>query len=334
LPSFLTTSVTEVVSQRRGLQRVNLATGRRAYVLTDLVGEVWVGDRVVVNTTAVDLGLGTGGWDVVHWNLERAELHRPGPGHIMKLRYTSLQLDSGSAEETAGPDTADPALDGLPVVACSLHSQLAVAAAAYRRSRTRSRVALVITDSAALPLAFSDLVADLVDRGVVDRTITTGQAFGGDLEAVNLASGLRVAKGTGADAAFVGPGPGVAGTGTALGHSALEVASVVDAAALDGGRPVVALRYSDADERDRHRGVSHHTLTALARTHHRAVVAVPAGAEVVAIEGHDVVEVDVPDVGEILTAAGLEVTSMGRGPVDDPGFFRFAAAAGIAAAQL
>ena len=40
-------------------------------MLTHLIGTVAVGDRVVMNTTAVDLGLGTGGWNVVHWNLAR-----------------------------------------------------------------------------------------------------------------------------------------------------------------------------------------------------------------------------------------------------------------------
>ena len=68
-------------------------------MLTQLTGPVDVGDAVVVNTTAVELGLGTGGWHVVHWNLARDEWSEPGPGHIMKARYTSLQADVGSTEE-------------------------------------------------------------------------------------------------------------------------------------------------------------------------------------------------------------------------------------------
>src|SRR5215213_11168341 len=95
MPSYSTRVVTAITSERAGLQRVELENGRRAYVLTELIGPVAAGDRVVVNTTAVDLGLGTGGWDVVHWNLSRDEWSAPGAGHVMKLRYTSLQVDTG-----------------------------------------------------------------------------------------------------------------------------------------------------------------------------------------------------------------------------------------------
>ena len=126
MPSFRSATVTEILVERDGLQRVATDAGR-AYVLTDLVGPVAAGDRVVLNTTAVDLGLGTGGWHVVHWNLARDAWERPGPGHIMKLRYTSLQHDAGAAEEDH-PDLPS-AVPGLPVVACSLHSQVAVVAA-------------------------------------------------------------------------------------------------------------------------------------------------------------------------------------------------------------
>ena len=122
MPSFRTGAVTAILSERRGLQRVEV-DGRPAYVLTELIGAVAVGDRVVVNTTAVELGLGTGGWDVVHWNLARDEWSKPGPGHIMKLRYTSVQADTGAAEEH--PSYREPAsLDRTPVVICGLHSQL------------------------------------------------------------------------------------------------------------------------------------------------------------------------------------------------------------------
>src|SRR6187551_559682 len=128
MPSFRTQRVVELSSERSGLQRIRLDDGSRAYVLTQLTGDVAVGDDVIVNTTAVELGLGTGGWHVVHWNLSRHELDQPGPGHIMKIRYTSLQADTGSAEESLGPPGASlPRLGGVPVLVGSLHSQLAVA---------------------------------------------------------------------------------------------------------------------------------------------------------------------------------------------------------------
>lgn len=310
MPRFSTATVSEIVSERPGLQRVALDTGRRAYALTDLIGPVSVGDRVVVNTTAVDLGLGTGGWDVVHWNLARDAWGEPGPGHVMKLRYTSLQSDTGSVEEQ--PSYHPPRdLGGMPVVACTLHSQVACVAAVFKHLRPDLRLAYVMTDSAALPLALSDLVADLRAGGLLDITVTAGQAFGGDLEAVSMPSALLVAAGE-ADAVVVGPGPGVVGTGTRLGFSGVEVAAVLDATAALGGVPIIALRYSDADPRDRHRGISHHSRTALELTHADPVVPVPG-------------EVTVPDIE-------LPATSMGRGPADDPGFYAYAGAAGAAAA--
>ena len=279
-------------------------------MLTELVGPVAVGDRVVVNTTAVDLALGTGGWDVVHWNLSRHAWSSPGGGQVMKLRYTSLQVDTGVAEE-ARPDVADD-LAGKPVVACDLHSQLAPVAVAFAEAAPGRRLSYLMTDSAALPLALSDLVAELRGRRLVAETITCGQAFGGDREAVNLPSALLLARG---DAIVVSPGPGVVGSGTRLGFSGLEMAAAVDAVAKLGGRPVVCVRRSDADSRPRHRGRSHHTTTVLAMASHPAVAAVPP-------EGWAGPTLDFP------------VTTMGRTQAEDPELFRYAAAAGLAAAQL
>src|SRR5687768_18196494 len=140
MPSFRSGAVTEILEERPGLQRITV-DGERAYVLTQLLGEVAVGDRVVVNTTAVELGLGTGGWHVVHWNLSRETWSQPGPGHIMKLRYTSLQVDVGSTEEH-DPQVPEH-LDGTPVVACSLHSQVGIVAAVARHLRPDARIAYV-----------------------------------------------------------------------------------------------------------------------------------------------------------------------------------------------
>jgi hypothetical protein len=336
VPSFSTGVVTAVRSEREGLQRVDV-DGAPAYVLTDLIGPVAVGDRVVVNTTAVELGLGTGGWHVVHWNLAREAWARPGPGMVMKLRYTSLQSDVGATEEAPGYRPPD-GLDGMPVVACALHSQAACVVLALAELAPGRRVVHVMTDSAALPLALSDLVAGLRAAGLLAATVTCGQAFGGDHEAVNLVSALEVARAAGgADVVVVGPGPGVVGTRTRLGFSGLEVAATVDAATFLGGRPVVAVRFSEGDARERHRGVSEHTAAALELAAHEALVAVPRGEQAAAAaldRRHPRVEVDVPDVAALCARHGLEVTTMGRGPADDASFFRWAGAAGVAAAQL
>ena len=65
---------------------------RRAWADAALVGPVEVGDDVVVNVAALDLGLGSGGFDVVHVNLTRGlDGESPAGDHVMKLNYTSLQ---------------------------------------------------------------------------------------------------------------------------------------------------------------------------------------------------------------------------------------------------
>jgi hypothetical protein len=280
---------------------------------------VAVGDDVVLNTTAVDLGLGTGGWHVVHWNLSTASWSSPGPGHIVKLRYTSLQVDTGAAEE-AHPDLRS-SLDDAPVVACTLHSQVAVVAAVARHLRPDARITYVMTDGAALPIALSDLVHDLRRLGVLDATVTAGHAFGGDHEAVAVPSALVVARHlTGADVIVVGMGPGVVGTGSSLGTTATEAAAVLDAAAALGGRPILCARLSDADPRDRHRGTSHHTRTVLDLVHSAVDVPEPWAED--------------PDAGAVLDALALRVTTMGRGPDEDPAFFAACSAAAAHAVRL
>jgi hypothetical protein len=335
--------------QREGLQKVDVdieGASSRAYVLTQLTGPVAPGDRVVLNTTAVDLGLGTGGWHFVHWNLERGEWAEQGPGHIMKLRYTSLQADTGSTEEHLDAEaSARASVDGLPVVATPLHSQLPAVAVGIRATRPDVRIAYVMTDGAALPLALSDLVANLRDRGLVDTTITCGHAFGGDHEAVNLFSALMIARHVAeADVAIVAMGPGIVGTDSALGFTGIEVGPVLDAAVGLGGVPIACLRASAADGRERHRGISHHTVTTLTiGTRSRVTVPVPAigggdEAELLAelrstgiASRHDVVRVPIPDVLAEFTARDLRVSSMGRPAADDPILFQCATAAGVQA---
>ena len=324
MPSYKTGTVTKLLSERPGVQRVEV-DGRPAYVLTQLIGTVGVGDRVVVNTTAVELGLGTGGWDVVHWNLERDEWSEPGAGHEMKLRYTSLQVDAG----VSAPPVRKIEM-GAPMVACFLHSQVAAVAAAFKHAAPEASLAYVMTDGGALPLAISDLVPDLMDAGWIDVTVTAGQAFGGQREAVNVAHALHLT--IDCDAVVVGMGPGSLGSDSVLGFSGLEVANVLALGVL-GREPIVALRWSDADERERHRGLSHHSVTALKLTPGPVVVPIPKGEPHPKVGDHEIVEVEVPDVGALFKDAGLEVRTMGRTPAEDPGFFAYAAAAGVAAAE-
>ena len=348
MPSFRTGVVVRLLEERRGLQRVEVDLGdgpERAYALTQLTGPVAPGNRVVVNTTAVELGLGTGGWHVVHWNLAREEWGERGPGHVLKVRYTSLQADVGSTEEHLAHEDD---LGGMPVVAAGLHSHVPAIAAAFKESAPEARLVYVMTDGAGLPLALSDLVAALTDRGLIDATVTSGQAFGGDYEAVSLHSALAVARHVaGADAVVVAMGPGVAGTGTRLGFSAIEVGPALDAAVALRGQAIACLRVSAADPRPRHQGLSHHSATALGLAcRSRVTIPLPlvGGPEEDRIRAdlaaagldvrHDVVAVKPTDILGLFAAHGLAVTSMGRPAAADPVFFACAAAAGTLAAEL
>lgn len=348
MSAFRSGSVVRILSERPGLQRVEVELGsgpEKAYVLPQLTGSVAAGDRVVVNTTAVDLGLGTGGWHFVHWNLERDEWIERGPGHILKARYTSLQSDVGSTEEHLDKETAAlNTIDGMPVVAAALHSQLPAVAVTIRALRPTARIAYVMTDGAALPLALSDVVADLRDRSLLDATITCGHAFGGDYEAVNVFSALFVARHVArADVAIVVMGPGIVGTNSTLGFTGIEVGSVLDAVEGLGGVPIACLRASFADDRDRHRGVSHHTLTTLTvATRSRVLVPIPAVGPAVEQHlradlvtagidtRHDLTAIAIPDVLALFVEHGLSISSMGRPAAADPVLFQCAAAAGAA----
>lgn len=340
MPQYRVGVVRSMISELPGIQRVRVeidGDDQRAYNLPNLTGFVAVGDSIMVNTTAVELGLGTGGWHVIHANLTRPTVGHRGPGHIMKMRYTSLQADVGSYEEHH-PELPS-SLDGTPVVVCSLHSQMGVVAATFGELAPRKRLVYVMTDGAALPLALSDLVRDLVSKDLLAATVTAGHAFGGDAEAVNVPSALCIARHAfRADAIVVAMGPGVVGTGSELGTTAIEVGPALDAARVLGGRPIVCVRSSSADNRDRHRGVSHHTHTSL-RFCQGAEVAWPKNpeqpiAEVPAFDGHTVAHVTTPDVAAVLTGFGLRITTMGRTVNQDRLFFDMAAAAGARAAEV
>jgi hypothetical protein len=345
MTSFRTALVTQILSERPGFQRLEVRVDgeeSRAYNLTALTGDVRAGDQVICNTTAVSLGLGTGGWHVVHWNLRNTSLDIPSDGHIMKMRYSSLQTNTGAAEEF-NPTSTD--LTGIPVMLCSLHSQMGTAAAAFAAETTKRfgaarRLVYVMTDGASLPLAFSDLVHELRAKKLLCGTVTTGHAFGGEREAVNALSGVGVAvREFDADAVIIAMGPGVVGTGSKLGTTAIEVAPLVDGLRHLRAKPIVALRASSGDQRPRHHGISHHGKTVLELCE-GAQVAVPVEdvdsvrtALGATLKHHELVGVEVDEPGAMLDRFELTITSMGRGPGSDRAFFAFAAAAGVHGAR-
>jgi Protein of unknown function (DUF3866) len=166
---------------------------------------------------------------------------------------------------------------------------------------------------------------------VIDTTITAGHAFGGDLEAVAVPSALALARhAAGADVAIVGMGPGVVGTGSPLGTTAVEVAAVVDAADRMGARVALCCRASSGDARARHQGLSHHVRTILGLAAARPDLPLPAE---LAGDLVGATAVEPPDVAAVLAGIGVQVTTMGRGPAEDPAFFAAAGAAGVWAAR-
>ena len=323
-----------------------------AVAFEEFTGPLRAGDLVLLNTTAADLQLGSGGWHIVVSKLSDPDLStvKKNHGHIMKMRYTPLQHACLAVEEPDSPyhDAMKEyaGLTHLPVVAASLHSQVAPVVLGMLKARPEARIVYIMTEGAALPAKFSRLVDWLRHEELVKTVITCGNAFGGDLEAVNIYSALQAAKIVAkADAVVVAMGPGITGTDTALGHMGMEQGTIVNAAASLGCVPIAAARVSFADERARHRGVSHHTLSAL------QVAALVTGvlplaeltrdkkslvdeqlASLVA-RGWQTPVYDSSFILEALAGLTLKVTTMGRGPRDDPEFFMAAAAAGLCAGE-
>lgn len=301
-----------------------------------LAGRIIAGDTVLLNTTARRLSLGTGGYDFVIANLARraeclADDAGSAQGHIVKLRYTPEQNAVHTLEEQAEhAGVWERELEGMPVIVGQLHSQIAPIAAGLKLRG--KRVAYIMSDGAALPMAFSHLVRQLKSTGLIDSTFTFGQAFGGQYETVTLHSALLAAKHiAGADSAIVCQGPGNAGTATHYGFSGVEQAWYLGTAKALGGKPVAVVRMSEADERERHRGISHHTTTALDLTYARCVVPLPVGAPTQGLPpGHDLRFVDnTHEALDLLVERGINVTTMGRSIKGDPLFFAAAAAAGM-----
>jgi hypothetical protein len=338
----------------------------RALAYPELTGRPEVGDRVLLNTTALALGLGTGGYALVVAVPDRLPADPSGPGHLVKARYTPMQATVLGVDEQGSPhhDVLREADDlaGMPVVVADLHSALpAVLAALFAAqpsaaqpsaaqpfaARARPvRAVYVMLDGGALPAWFSRTAAALREAGWLAATVTVGQAFGGDLEAVTVHTGLLAARHVlGADVVVVAQGPGNLGTGTRWGFSGVASGEAVNAVAVLGGRPVASLRISEADPRPRHRGVSHHSLTSYGRVAlARADVVVPDlpgefGAQVAAQAAslgarHRLVRVSVDGLEETLRGCPVRMSTMGRGLDDDLAYFLAAAAAGRHAASL
>jgi hypothetical protein len=345
--------------------RARLEDGAEVPVLgyPELSGTPLLGERVLLNTTALERGLGTGGDALLVARLdELPEPPRQIAGHMVKARYTPLQtmvdaLDDPAGEHHAVMSAAED-LEGMPVVAADLHSSLPAIIAGARLDAPGARIALVHTDGAALPAAYSATAAALRDSDHLAAVISAGQSFGGDLEAVTIHSALLGARHVvGADLAIAVQGPGNLGSGTPWGFSGVQAAEALHAATALGGRPVASLRVSQADPRPRHRGLSHHSSTAfgrallasvvlplplpdtplhseihtLVREQLETTVCAPAGRTAPA---HEVRQIPTDGIAKALEQLPVRLSTMGRSLEEDFCAFLYAAIAGRAAAAL
>lgn len=341
----------------------------RALAYTDLVGAPEPGDDVLLNVSALARRLGTGGFALVTAIPDRLPADPPpSPGHLVKDRYSPAQTMVLGVDDQESPHHRTLAeatgIGGTPVVVADLHSSLPAIIAGIRADRPEARVVYVMTDGAALPLAFSQAVHGLREAGRLHATVTVGQAHGGDYEAVTVHTGLLAAVHVaGADVVVVSQGPGNLGTGTPYGYSGLVVGDHLNAAALLGGIPISAMRMSQADARRRHRGISHHTLTAVTQVarpgciipvpspdtltdaeaaiasaweHGPGAVEQETAAQLpeLAEAGHSLVDVGLEGLLTALGESPVRLSTMGRGLAEDPIAFLAAAAAGRAAAAV
>ena len=316
---------------------------RPAWADEALLGEMREGDEVVVNVEALDLGLGSGGFDVVHVNLTRGLEGGGAPGdeHVTKLNYTSLQHPVSPVElpvrlmsDMAIQVAPERTRGSIPVLVLPLHGHLAPAAWAAAQASPGIKVGYVQTGGGALPGSLSRDVAELRERGLLCGHVTAAPAYGGEHEATSVAGALdAAAHKLGWDAVIAGPGPGIIGSDTRLGHGGIAALDTAHASLALGLPTLLSPRLSSADPRERHRPVSHHTLTVLQMLLGAVEIPVPANEPVpIAILAtaagwrHRLHESPV-DLAAY-EAIGLPARTMGRTIPEDPLFFAAALAAG------
>jgi hypothetical protein len=326
---------------------------RRAWADPALVGECRRGDEVVVNTEALDLELGSGGFDIVCANLTRG-LDAPGAGeaHVMKLNYSPIQHPVDPVELPHDGAAPRPGRKP-PVLVLPLHGHLAPAAWAFAGAEPGRSLGYVQTPGGALPGTLSRDVGVLRERGLIAGHVTAGPCYGGEHEAISVPGALHAAaERLGWDAVIAGPGPGILGSASRYGHGGMAALDVAHSALALGLPTLLSPRLSASDPRERHRGLSHHSASVLELLLGTVRVPVPetdaGGWPTEAPEGgsapdalaaiaeacgdrHDVAveQVDLEGYGD----SGLPTRTMGREISEDPLFFAAPLAAGRALAR-
>ena len=317
-----------------------------------ITDKVKIGDKVVLNTTAVDLSLGTGGYHFVMYNHSNPSVELKGLGHIMKMRYTPYQMKCLTAEEEMSPYHSIfkefKSLDNHLFIVASLHSMIAPISAMIKYKNKDIKINYIMTDGGALPLAFSKTVGELKEKEILGTTITTGHAFGGDLECTNIYTGLIAAKEIlKGDVTIISMGPGIVGTGTQYGFSGIEQGYIIDAINNLGGKAIVSPRIGFKDSRERHKGISHHTLTVLSKVSNTSSELVlplldeeknnylmNQIRELKIEEKHKVIFEEGKDISKALKLYNLNITTMGRGIEDDLEYFISLGAVGNHVAKI
>jgi hypothetical protein len=303
---------------------------RPAWADQVLLGEMREGDEVVVNAAALDLDLGSGGFDVVHVNLTRGlQSDLEGDAHVIKLNYTSLQHPVGPVE---GGAKGAP----VPVLVLPLHGHLAPAVWAAAQAAPGLRVGYVQTAGGALPGSLSRDVKQLRERDLLASHITAAPAYGGEHEALSTVGAIDAASEFGWDAVLVGPGPGIIGSDSAYGHGGMAALDSAHAALSLHCPTIVSPRLSSSDPRERHRGLSHHTRTVLDLLLAPVDVAAPESEPsiVQALEGLEHRLHLAPADLNGYAASSLPTRTMGRSLTDDPLFFSAPLAAGTILARV
>jgi hypothetical protein len=326
---------------------VEVAGERRpAWADQTLLGEMRVGDEAIVNVAAKDLGLGSGGFDVVHVNLTRGLGGDgvEGDAHVMKLNYSSLQHPVEPVERPVArfesPDMEDKGTTkrgaGVPAAVLPLHGHLAPAAWAMAQAVPGTRVGYVQTGGGALPGSFSWDVRELRERGLLAGHVTVAPAYGGEREALSTVGALDAAGDLGWDAVLIGPGPGIIGSDTAYGHGGMAALDSAHAALSLCCPTILSPRLSSSDPRERHRGLSHHTRTVLELLLAPVDIAVPENeptiAQALETFEHRLHPTPVDMTG--YAASALPTSTMGRSLEEDPLFFSAPLAAGTILARV
>ncbi|WAM30622.1 DUF3866 family protein [Caldicellulosiruptor naganoensis] len=227
----------------------------------DINKKVTVGQEVLVNITARKLKLGSGGYDYI---LPTNSFCNHSKGHIMKLRYTPLQF-SVLTEEEKNPELFNriPNFNDLIIVVCELHSMLMPICLYLKECDRNIRISVIINDWGMLNAKLSHNLSFLKENHFVDYVISCQEAFNGDFECINEINSLIFSKSLDAQVTIISPLPGIVGTGTKFGFSAYKAVNVIEDISRFGGKVVFPIRVSKSEERERHKFVSHHSLTIL-----------------------------------------------------------------------